>query len=115
MTISAKHSSLKTNQKPDIWDNTNHTEERQKIREFWIHLSEEERRSLVKVEKETVLRRMKEQQKHTCNCSVCGKKSSVIEEELEVLYDAYYEELENYAYRQQQQQRRIQELEFKFA
>lgn len=64
----------KNDTKNDIWNNTNHTEERQKIREFWIHLSEEERRSLVKVEKETVLRRMKEQQKHTCNCSVCGKK-----------------------------------------
>ncbi|KAG1046862.1 hypothetical protein G6F43_010669 [Rhizopus delemar] len=101
----------KNDTKNDIWNNTNHTEERQKIREFWIHLSEEERRSLVKVEKETVLRRMKEQQKHTCNCSVCGKKSSVIEEELETLYDAYYEELEKYAYRQQQQQKIIQEQE----
>ncbi|KAG1465670.1 hypothetical protein G6F46_001352 [Rhizopus delemar] len=104
MTIPTKsirfNSSVAAANKSDIWDNT---EERQKIRRFWIQLSEEERRSLVKVEKETVLRRMKEQQKHTCNCSVCGKKSSVIEEELEVLYDAYYEELEKYAYRQQQQ------------
>ncbi|CEJ03382.1 Putative Stress response protein NST1 [Rhizopus microsporus] len=54
---------------------------------------------------------MKEQQKHTCNCSVCGKKSSVIEEELEVLYDAYYEELEKYACRQQFQQQQQQQQE----
>ncbi|KAG2193000.1 hypothetical protein INT47_002551 [Mucor saturninus] len=88
-------------QKSDIWTSTNYTEERQRIREFWLHLSEAERRSLVKVEKEAVLRKMKEQQRHSCNCSVCGKKRSAIEEELEVLYDAYYEELEQYAYRQQ--------------
>jgi nuclear transport factor 2 (NTF2) superfamily protein len=55
-------------------NNNNNTEERQKIREFWLQLGEDERRSLVKVEKEAVLRKMKEQQKHSCNCSVCGKK-----------------------------------------
>ncbi|KAI9275305.1 salt tolerance down-regulator-domain-containing protein [Helicostylum pulchrum] len=85
----------------DIWTKTNYTEERQRIREFWLHLSEAERRSLVKVEKEAVLHKMKEQQRHSCNCSVCGKKRTAIEDELEVLYDAYYEELEQYAYRQQ--------------
>ncbi|KAL0081090.1 salt tolerance down-regulator-domain-containing protein [Phycomyces blakesleeanus] len=85
----------------EIWMCRNNTEERQKIREFWLHLGEEERRSLVKVEKEAVLRKMKEQQKHNCNCSVCGKKRTAIEEELEVLYDAYYEELEQYANHQQ--------------
>ncbi|KAI8340426.1 salt tolerance down-regulator-domain-containing protein [Blakeslea trispora] len=89
----------------DVWTSTNYTEERQRIREFWLQLSEEERRSLVKVEKEAVLRKMKEQQKHSCNCSVCGKKRTAIEDELEVLYDAYYEELEQYAYRQQQQRK----------
>lgn len=58
--------------KDSFW--TDNTEERQKIREFWLQLGEDERRSLVKVEKEAVLRKMKEQQKHSCNCSVCGKK-----------------------------------------
>jgi hypothetical protein len=55
----------------------------------------------VKVEKEAVLRKMKEQQKHSCSCTVCGRKRTAIEEELEVLYDAYYEELEQYANQQQ--------------
>ncbi|KAK4510274.1 uncharacterized protein ATC70_004704 [Mucor velutinosus] len=86
----------------NFWSSTNNTEERQKIREFWLQLGEDERRSLVKVEKEAVLRKMKEQQKHSCNCSVCGKKRTAIEDELEVLYDAYYEELEQYANHQQQ-------------
>lgn len=71
--------------------------ERQRIREFWLSLSEEERKALVKLEKEAVLKKMKEQQKQTCSCHVCGRKRIVIEEELEMLYDAYYEELENFA------------------
>ncbi|KAG9290473.1 hypothetical protein G9A89_002448 [Geosiphon pyriformis] len=87
--------------KDGIW-NTNNNEERQRIREFWLQLGEEERRSLVKVEKEMVLKKMKEQQKSPCSCSVCGKKRTAIEEELEQLYDAYYEELEQYANQQEQ-------------
>ncbi|KAF2006819.1 hypothetical protein P154DRAFT_517292 [Amniculicola lignicola CBS 123094] len=82
--------------KDRIW-NTNTDEERARIREFWLSLGEEERKSLVKIEKEAVLRKMKEQQKHSCSCTVCGRKRTAIEEELEVLYDAYYEELEQYA------------------
>lgn len=83
-----------------IW-NTSTQEERERIKEFWLSLNEDDRRSLVKVEKEAVLRKMKEQQKHSCSCTVCGRKRTAIEEELEVLYDAYYEELEQYANHQQ--------------
>jgi hypothetical protein len=86
--------------KDRIW-NTTTAEERERIREFWLSLGEDERKSLVKIEKEAVLRKMKEQQKHSCSCTVCGRKRTAIEEELEVLYDAYYEELEQYAHHQQ--------------
>ena len=79
-----------------IW-NTSSAEERERIKEFWLSLGEDERKSLVKVEKDAVLKKMKEQQKHSCSCTVCGRKRTAIEEELEVLYDAYYEELEQYA------------------
>ena len=82
--------------KDRIW-NTSTAEERERIKEFWLSLGEEDRRSLVKVEKEAVLKKMKEQQKHSCSCTVCGRKRTAIEEELEILYDAYYEELEVYA------------------
>ncbi|KAI8647462.1 salt tolerance down-regulator-domain-containing protein [Parasitella parasitica] len=104
-TQPASSSSSNNNTKSDednFWSITNNTEERQKIREFWLQLGEDERRSLVKVEKDAVLRKMKEQQKHNCNCSVCGKRRAAIEDELEVLYDAYYEELEQYANHQRQ-------------
>lgn len=64
----------KTNNK--IWS-TNTSEERERIKEFWLGLGEEDRRALVKVEKETVLKKMKEQQKHSCTCAVCGRKRCV--------------------------------------
>ncbi|PKC66492.1 hypothetical protein RhiirA1_183174 [Rhizophagus irregularis] len=70
------HNHNHKSRKDGIW-NTNNNEERQRIREFWLQLGEEERRSLVKVEKEAVLKKMKEQQKHSCSCSVCGKKRLV--------------------------------------
>ena len=85
--------------KDRIW-NTSTAEERERIKQFWLSLKEHERRSLVKVEKDAVLKKMKDQQKHSCSCTVCGRKRTAIEEELEVLYDAYYDELENYANRQ---------------
>jgi hypothetical protein len=80
-----------------IWSTSNQ-EERERIKEFWLGLGEDERKSLVKVEKDAVLKKMKEQQKHTCSCTVCGRKRTAIEEELETLYDAYYQELEQYAH-----------------
>ena len=83
------------NSDKNIWQ-MKEKEERERIKEFWLSLDEQERRNLVRLEKEAVLKKMKEQQRHTCSCSVCGKRRTVIEEELEMLYDAYYEELENY-------------------
>lgn len=62
-----------------IWS-TSSLEERERIRDFWLGLGEEERRELVKIEKDTVLRKMKEQQKHSCSCAVCGRKRYVPDE-----------------------------------
>ena len=97
---SENHQPSQNVSKDRIW-NTSTAEERERIKDFWLSLGEEDRRSLVKVEKEAVLKKMKEQQKHSCSCTVCGRKRTAIEEELEVLYDAYYEELEQYANTQQ--------------
>ena len=60
-----------------IWS-TSTTEERERIKEFWLGLGEDERRNLVKIEKEAVLKKMKEQQKHSCSCAVCGRKRYVV-------------------------------------
>ena len=87
---------VREDHKDRIW-NTSTAEERERIKEFWLGLAESDRRGLVRIEKEAVLKKMKEQQKHSCSCTVCGRKRTAIEEELEVLYDAYYDELETYA------------------
>ncbi|EPZ32768.1 Stress response protein NST1 domain-containing protein [Rozella allomycis CSF55] len=71
-------------------------DERTKIREFWLSLSQNERKSLVDMEKEAVLKRLLEHKTEKCDCSSCGRQKVMIEEEIEMLYDAYYEELEMY-------------------
>lgn len=78
-----------------VWQ-TASAEEREHITEFWLGLSDAERRDLLQIEKDAVLRRMKEQQRHSCSCAVCGRKKVNIEKELDQLYEQYYEELERY-------------------
>lgn len=80
----------KSNSKEDkdkIWD-TSSAEERQRIKQFWLGLDEDQRRELVKIDKDTVMEKMREQKKTNCNCTVCGRKRMAIEE-LESLYEAY--------------------------
>lgn len=95
------HPAPQQQQQQRIWS-TSTAEERERIKDFWLSLRENERRSLVQLEKDAVLRKMKDQQKHNCTCAVCGRKRSAIESELEVLYNTYYEELQQYATHQQQ-------------
>ncbi|KAF1826730.1 uncharacterized protein K489DRAFT_392795 [Dissoconium aciculare CBS 342.82] len=83
-------------QQRNLW-NTSTQQERMNIKNFWLSLSEEDRKALLRIEKEAVLKKMKQQQKSSCSCTVCGRKRTAIEEELEVLYEGYYEELEHYA------------------
>ncbi|UZJ53029.1 hypothetical protein CBS101457_002349 [Exobasidium rhododendri] len=85
---------------PRAWSSSS-AEERERIKDFWLGLNEKERKNLIKIEKDGVLKKMKEQQKHGCSCAVCGRKRNSIEDELEVLYEAYYDELELYASHQQ--------------
>ena len=70
--------------------------EREEIRDFWLSLSEEERKQFVSDEKESVIKIWKDQQRFSCNCSFCSRKRVVIEDEIETLYDAYFEGLENF-------------------
>ena len=55
-----------------IW-NTGTTEDL--IMDFWHGLSEEARRNLVNMEKDTMRRKMRERQRVlSCSCAVCGRK-----------------------------------------
>lgn len=80
-----------------IW-HTSMQQERENIKHFWLNLTEDERKRLLRIEKEAVLKKMKQQQKHSCSCTVCGRKRLAIEDELELLYEGYYAELEQYAH-----------------
>ena len=79
-----------------IWTQAS-IEDREHIRMFWLSLNEAERRDLLQIEKDSVLRKMKEQQRHACTCAVCGRKKVNIESELDQLYEQYYDELQHYA------------------
>ncbi|KAJ2324354.1 Stress response protein nst1, partial [Coemansia sp. RSA 2673] len=52
-----------------------------------------ERQALILVEKEVVLARVRDHQNFSCSCNVCTRKREAIENELDYLYDCYYEEL----------------------
>ncbi|KAK1926662.1 hypothetical protein DB88DRAFT_482611 [Papiliotrema laurentii] len=79
-----------------IWTQSS-LQDRENIRQFWLSLTEAERRDLLQIEKDAVLRKMKEQHRHSCGCAVCGRKKVNIESELEQLYEQYYDELRHYA------------------
>lgn len=96
----ASNGTVENRDRKHIWDTTSY-EDKERIKEFWLNLGEDERKSLVKVEKEAIVKKVKEMQRHSCTCAVCGKRRHAIEEELESMYDAYYEELEQYANSQQ--------------
>jgi len=56
-----------------IW-NTNSVDEQERIKEFWAALSEQERRSLVSIDRDVVTKRIKEAKAANCCCHVCGRK-----------------------------------------
>ena len=72
-------------------------EERERIRDFWQHLSERERKRLVDAEQQGVLRKLKDFQRHACACRVCMRKRNAIDVKLSELYKTYYDALESHA------------------
>ena len=78
-----------------IWSQSS-AEDRENIRQFWHALSEAERRDLVQIEKDAVLRKLKEQHRHSCGCAVCGRKKVSIEHEVDHLYEQYLDDLDTY-------------------
>lgn len=83
-----------------IWTQSS-VQDRENIRAFWLSLNEAERHDLLQIEKAAVLKKMKEQHRHSCGCAVCGRKKVNIEMELDQLYEQYYAELRSYAADQQ--------------
>lgn len=96
-TKTAAKGKAPANQPPaKIWTQSS-AEERDHIRQFWLGLHEAERRDLLQIERDAVLRKMKDQHRNSCGCAVCGRKKVNIEMELNSLYEQYYAELRQYA------------------
>lgn len=73
-------------------------EEKALIKQFWHCLTEFERKGLVELEKRYIVSRIREQQRTLCLCDNCIRMIQNVEQELSLLYDAYYEELELLVY-----------------
>ncbi|KAJ2590538.1 Stress response protein nst1, partial [Coemansia sp. RSA 1722] len=92
------HESLDQSKKPSdqaekLWSSDSADEHKQ-VRTFWLSLSDIERQALILVEKEVVLARVRDHQNFSCSCNICSRKREAIEQELDFLYDCYYEELQ---------------------
>lgn len=68
--------------------------EREKVRNFWRGLDAAERKDLLMIEKDWVMRRVKDGQRTGCACAICRRKRSLIEHEVDTLYLHYYDKLE---------------------
>jgi hypothetical protein len=69
--------------------------ERQLIIKFWQSLNNESRKKIIRIDRNELLKKIKEKYRHICSCSVCGRKRAVIDKEVERLYHDYCEELQS--------------------
>ncbi|KAH3684985.1 hypothetical protein WICPIJ_004017 [Wickerhamomyces pijperi] len=67
----------------------------EELKKYWLTMPLAKKREMLQLERESVFTIMKEQQQVTCNCSVCGKKRDIIEQELKRLYDKYSNSIES--------------------
>ncbi|KAJ1995481.1 Stress response protein nst1, partial [Coemansia thaxteri] len=92
-TAPAEHGSRQAASSSKALWSSDAIEEQRRVRSFWLSLSDIERQALILVEKEVVLARVRDHQNFSCSCNVCTRKREAIENELDYLYDCYYEEL----------------------
>ncbi|ODV91108.1 hypothetical protein CANCADRAFT_116805 [Tortispora caseinolytica NRRL Y-17796] len=81
-----------TTKDDSIWDTSSH-EEQERIREFWLGLSEAERKDLVQIDKETFKEQLSMEHTNLCPCSVCGRRRSLMQGSLGSIYDSFYDEI----------------------
>ncbi|EIW68662.1 hypothetical protein TREMEDRAFT_74127 [Tremella mesenterica DSM 1558] len=78
---------------PKVWQQTS-PEARVQIQQFWLELNEAQRRELLSAEVKETMQKMRDQQRNSCACAVCGRKKATVERELQALYTAWYTEME---------------------
>mmetsp|Transcript_3347 Transcript_3347/g.11770 ORF Transcript_3347/g.11770 Transcript_3347/m.11770 type:complete len:519 (+) Transcript_3347:396-1952(+) len=73
-----------------LWDLTE-TEEGERIREFWLGLGDAQRRSLARVDKDCMWKKLEQKQKQECVCRDCRRKKTA---ELKASFKAFCRQLE---------------------
>ncbi|ODV85547.1 hypothetical protein CANARDRAFT_23075 [[Candida] arabinofermentans NRRL YB-2248] len=73
-----------------LWNSNTSPEEKERIKQFWVSLDDERKRSIIQISKGEVLKVIREEQKVSCNCKICGNRKVTLEKELEKLYYGYY-------------------------
>lgn len=103
----------------NIWDNSS-IEEQENLKNFWESLDEPQKMELVKIDKKSIMEIFKKEAKslnyfsnhhsntsasngshgnnqaanlNHCTCSYCGRKTNVIESELENIYDNHFDDI----------------------
>ena len=76
----------------NIWDDNELTYYR-RLREFWSTLCVDDRIEIASLEKESVVLKMKEQQRITCNCDCCTQERREFETDVEECFALYHDEL----------------------
>ena len=76
----------------NIWDDNELTYYR-RLREFWSTLCINDRIRIASLEKESVVLKMKEQQRITCNCDCCTQERREFEIDVEECFALYHDEL----------------------
>lgn len=115
-SLEDEHHDHHNNLSATIWDNLT-VEEQEDLKRFWESLEEPEKVKLVKIDKKLILdlfRTFSSNQQggqpthhspassstslagtphHGCTCSSCGRRSSIIEAELEMIYDNHFDDI----------------------
>lgn len=115
-SLEDEHHDHHSNLSATIWDNLT-IEEQEDLKRFWESLEEPEKVKLVKIDKKLILdlfRTFSSNQQggqpthhspassstslagtphHGCTCSSCGRRSSIIEAELEMIYDNHFDDI----------------------
>ncbi|QPG73824.1 hypothetical protein FOA43_001139 [Brettanomyces nanus] len=73
-----------------LWDCDISEGEKEKIKQFWLKLSEDRKREIVDVSNDDVMKMIHEEQQLSCDCKFCGNRKLILEKELEKLYREYY-------------------------
>lgn len=103
-SLDEDHHSHDHGYRANIWDNSS-VEEQENLKRYWESLDESQKMKLVKIDKKSIMELFRSEAKaalahhqaqqatNHCTCSYCGRRSNVIEDELENIYDNHFDDI----------------------